>query len=418
MSSSAHKKLFYTKIMGDKTILNIPFNMEDYNNTKNDLKKKNLSYSSYEAICKKEMESPYVPYVFKNKINIIDRLETLSQLAWLVFNDEYGMAPCEHTIENVDVNIEFLDFLRENAKLISRKVYDFYKDSTNDVSYLFSYKNYFIGFSLTFPDKIIEGVIRNLIIFHKNDDLLPLNLFTRFYKIAEEKPRMGVIKTGRYGPSVSWMDHVTKYKFNELHYNEDFADFFQSLQKNLNENDTGLYLMYGEAGTGKSSAIRHLITQTDRKVVFIPPQMINCLSNPDFTELVTNNLQNCILVIEDAEKALMKRETEDGFSNSELVSSVLNLTDGLYADLAKTSIIATYNCDRSLIDPALLRKGRLRAEYHFKKLSLDRTKALMKHNGHDVQIDEEMTLADIFNYTKQYTNENRSKKKKSIGFGG
>ena len=418
MSSSAHKKLFYTKIMGDKTILNIPFNMEDYNNTKNDLKKKNLSYSSYEAICKKEMESPYVPYVFKNKINIIDRLETLSQLAWLVFNDEYGMAPCEHTIENVDVNIEFLDFLRENAKLISRKVYDFYKDSTNDVSYLFSYKNYFIGFSLTFPDKIIEGVIRNLIIFHKNDDLLPLNLFTRFYKIAEEKPRMGVIKTGRYGPSVSWMDHVTKYKFNELHYNEDFADFFQNLQKNLNENDTGLYLMYGEAGTGKSSAIRHLITQTDRKVVFIPPQMINCLSNPDFTELVTNNLQNCILVIEDAEKALMKRETEDGFSNSELVSSVLNLTDGLYADLAKTSIIATYNCDRSLIDPALLRKGRLRAEYHFKKLSLDRTKALMKHNGHDVQIDEEMTLADIFNYTKQYTNENRSKKKKSIGFGG
>ena len=327
------------------------------------------------------------------------------------------MAPCEHTIENVDVNIEFLDFLRENAKLISRKVYDFYKDSTNDVSYLFSYKNYFIGFSLTFPDKIIEGVIRNLIIFHKNDDLLPLNIFTKFYKIAEEKPRMGVIKTGRYGPSVSWIDHVTKYKFNELHYNEDFTDFFQSLQKNLNENDTGLYLMYGEAGTGKSSAIRHLITQTDRKVVFIPPQMINCLSNPDFTELVTNNLQNCILVIEDAEKALMKRETEDGFSNSELVSSVLNLTDGLYADLAKTSIIATYNCDRSLIDPALLRKGRLRAEYYFKKLSLDRTKALMKHNGHDVQIDEEMTLADIFNYTKQYTNENRSKKKKSIGFG-
>lgn len=418
MSSSAHKKLFYTKIMGDKTILNIPFDMEDYNNTKNDLKKKNLSYSSYEAICKKEMETPYVPYVFKNKLNIIDRLETLSQIAWLVFNDEYGMAPCEHTIENVDVNIEFLDFLRENAKLISRKVYDFYKDSTNDVSYLFSYKNYFIGFSLTFPDKIIEGVIRNLIIFHKNDDLLPLNIFTKFYKIAEEKPRMGVIKTSRYGPSVSWMDHVTKYKFNELHYNEDFNDFFQNLQKNLNENDTGLYLMYGEAGTGKSSAIRHLITQTDRKVVFIPPQMINCLSNPDFTELVTNNLQNCILVIEDAEKALMKRETEDGFSNSELVSSVLNLTDGLYADLAKTSIIATYNCDRSLIDPALLRKGRLRAEYHFKKLSLDRTKALMKHNGHDVEIDEEMTLADIFNYTKQYTNENRSKKKKSIGFGG
>jgi hypothetical protein len=42
----------------------------------------------------------------------------------------------------------------------------------------------------------------------------------------------------------------------------------------------------------------------------------------------------------------------------------------------------------------------------------------MKLNGHDVDVTEEMTLADIFNYTKQYSNENKIKKKKHIGFGG
>jgi hypothetical protein len=394
--------------------LNFKQNMSSQTNTK----KSNIRYKNFENLYKKEMENPYVPYVFKSKINIIDKLESLSQIAWLVFNDEYGTPPCEYFLENVDFKLEFLDFLRENGKLISRKVFDYHKETPNDVSYLFSYKDYFIAFSLSFPDKAIEGVVNNLIIFYKNDETLPLNIFGEFYKDKVETPRMGVIKTTRYGPSVSWMDHVSKYKFNDKHYNEDFNEFFESLQQNLDQHDTGLYLLYGEAGTGKSSAIRHLITQTERKVVFIPPQMINCLSNPDFTELVTNNLQNCILVIEDAEKALMKRETEDGFSNSELVSSVLNLTDGLYADLSKTSIIATYNCSRNLIDPALLRKGRLRAEYHFKKLSLDRSKELMKLNGHDVDVTEEMTLADIFNYTKQYSNENKIKNKKTIGFGG
>jgi SpoVK/Ycf46/Vps4 family AAA+-type ATPase len=144
--------------------------------------------------------------------------------------------------------------------------------------------------------------------------------------------------------------------------------------------------------------------------------MINCLASPDFTDLVLNSLKGSILVIEDAEKALMKRESEDGFHNSELVSTILNLTDGLYSDLAHISIIATYNCDRNLIDPALLRKGRLRSEYHFKKLSVDRCQKLMDALENDMDVEDEMTLAEIFNHEKQYSNR-KSEKKRSVGFG-
>ena len=112
----------------------------------------------------------------------------------------------------------------------------------------------------------------------------------------------------------------------------------------------------------------------------------------------------------------MKRASEDAFHNSELVSCLLNLTDGIYADMAGTSIIATYNCERSLIDPALLRKGRLRSEYHFKKLSVEKSQKLMDKQGHKVDVEEPMTLADIFNYETQYTN-NKAEKKRSVGFG-
>jgi SpoVK/Ycf46/Vps4 family AAA+-type ATPase len=146
--------------------------------------------------------------------------------------------------------------------------------------------------------------------------------------------------------------------------------------------------------------------------------MINYLSNPEFTELVLSSLKDSVLIIEDAEKALMKRETEDGFYNSELVSTLLNLTDGLYADLARTSIIATYNCDRNLIDPALLRKGRLRSEYKFTRLNVEKSQILMDKLGNAVKVDAPMTLADIFNYEKQYTNEERKKSKRVVGFGG
>lgn len=144
--------------------------------------------------------------------------------------------------------------------------------------------------------------------------------------------------------------------------------------------------------------------------------MINQLSTPEFADIITDTNKGSVLILEDAEKALMKREAEDGFSNSTLVSSVLNLTDGLYADLGNTAIIATYNCNRNLIDPALLRKGRLKAEYKFDKLSKEKSQALMNSLGHNVNIKESMTIADIFNYDNQYTNIEGDRDATPIGF--
>ena len=144
--------------------------------------------------------------------------------------------------------------------------------------------------------------------------------------------------------------------------------------------------------------------------------MISQLSTPEFADIITDTNKGSVLILEDAEKALMKRETEDGFSNSTLVSSVLNLTDGLYADLSNIAIIATYNCDRNLIDSALLRKGRMKAEYKFKKLNKKKAQALMNKLGHDISVTEDMTLADIYNYEEQYTNASDDREKKFIGF--
>ena len=361
----------------------------------------------------KELETTFP--VGMEGVDCLDVLEGQGAMLWHLCNHKYKQLPSSYHKDTTKYNLNLLNFLQESGTVILRKVYD--NNDLPEVAYIFEYNSYFITFTVTFDSDHENPFINGFSAYHPININPDFNVFSKFEIKPKNTPKIGIIKSNRYGPYVSWMEHNTNLEFKYDYYNDDFSVFFGDLKEKLKENKTGLYLLYGEAGTGKSSTIRHLITQTDRPVVFIPPQMISCLSSPDFTDLVTSSLKNCILVIEDAEKALMKRESQDGFFNSELVSSILNLTDGLYADLANTSIIATYNCDRSLIDPALLRKGRLRSEYHFRKLSVDKAKKLMKDLGHEGTVNEEMSLADIFNFDKQYTNDVKEKKR-AVGFGG
>lgn len=61
-------------------------------------------------------------------------------------------------------------------------------------------------------------------------------------------------------------------------------------------------------------------------------------------------------------------------------------------------IIATFNCDLKSIDPALLRKGRLIANYEFNKLDIESSKILSGKLGFGIEtITEPMTLAEIYN---------------------
>jgi len=384
----------------------------DKNMGNENLKKENIK--RFKNVLELDNKFNYIHSNFGD-IDYPDSLESVSQIAWLFCNKLHKSIPSIFYMESGKYDLKLLDFFRKNGKLEYRKVYSL--DDYPEINYVFSYKECFYTLTVNFPNNGDEPTFFNFSVLHPIHIKVDENTFTDFLIKKKETPKIGIIKTTRMGPMVSWINHDTELKFEEDNYNDDFPVFFEDLTNKLkSETKTGLYLFYGEAGTGKSSAIRHLISCVDRPVVFIPPQMINCLSNPEFTELVTNSLKGSILVIEDAEKALMKRESQDGFFNSELVSSVLNLTDGLYADLAQTAIIATYNCDRNLIDPALLRKGRLRSEYHFQKLSVEKSQKLMSRQGHDVVVEDPMTLADIFNYEKQYSNK-KTEKKRSVGFG-
>ncbi len=195
-------------------------------------------------------------------------------------------------------------------------------------------------------------------------------------------------------------------------YNEDLAVLHPKIIEFLNSpDDNGIVLLHGEPGTGKTSYIRHLITECKSKFIFLPNNLFGNIGNPDFIAFISSH-PNTVIILEDCEELLKPR----GQNNSETsISNLLNLGDGLLGDALKLKIICTFNSSLTKLDEALLRKGRLKFTYEFKPLADVKVKQLLKSLNIEVSESEPMVLADIFNYTQKPTSIDN---KKVIGFNG
>jgi hypothetical protein len=206
----------------------------------------------------------------------------------------------------------------------------------------------------------------------------------------------------------------------ELNYGKDFLDIEKEIIKRLSENTKGLYMFHGPPGTGKSTFLKYLTTKVKKDFIYIPAIMVdNFINNPsNFASLLQK--KNSVLILEDAEKAIIKR-LNDGMDSSS-VTSLLNISDGILGDILKCPIILTYNCPKQDVDDALRRKGRLQIDYEFGPLSIEESKQLAKHLGFSKKeienlIDGEMPIADIYNLNKKIEMTDKKVDKKVIGFG-
>lgn len=257
----------------------------------------------------------------------------------------------------------------------------------NDVSFYYNVKN---------------GSFENQIKHLNIDDFL---IKVKKSGINLIKSHMGHLDTEEYEMNISDIDL-------EKNYGKDFLKIHDLIIKRLNtQNDKGIVLFHGEPGTGKTSYIKyltHLIQ--DKEILFIPPSMAESLSDPSIIPFLMDH-KNSILIVEDAERVISDRELN---GSSMGVSNILNLTDGILGDCLNIQIVATFNMKREKIDPALLRKGRLITEHKFKKLSIEEGNILLESLGKNHKIDEEMSLADIYNIDEEIYKTNNQRN--SIGF--
>jgi ATP-dependent 26S proteasome regulatory subunit len=96
------------------------------------------------------------------------------------------------------------------------------------------------------------------------------------------------------------------------------------------------------------------------------------------------------------------------------VSNLLNISDGLLADFLNVQLICTFNSSLTMVDTALMRKGRLIAKYEFGKLNVLKAQRLSKRMGFKTMINKPMTISEIAN---QHEMEQVQKRTEVIGFG-
>ena len=204
--------------------------------------------------------------------------------------------------------------------------------------------------------------------------------------------------------------HVPKRKINLAdNYSADLKASHQIIRNALSDkNISGLVLLHGKPGTGKSTYLNFLLSQLDKEVFLLSPRILNSLDHPEMINTLLR-MEDSILVVEDAEELIESRDK----NRSSAIAWLLNLTDGLLGDALKMKVICTFNTSLKNIDEALLRKGRLIARHEFRELNIEQSKNLLRKIGIENPIvNSPMTLADIY----QYRQNNFQIEQKQIGF--
>lgn len=228
-------------------------------------------------------------------------------------------------------------------------------------------------------------------------------------KVEEKKGfKMNLITMNNGNPS-SLTTYSNKIVSIDKENSYNLSTTVDTIMEDILSDKSGLIIFNSFPGAGKSSLIKYLSQELkDKEFYFLNNNNIHILSNPEFTTYCLHNLKNCVLVLEDCEKALTSRDINKGFD----ISNILNITDGIMGDLLNLKIIATLNTTDKL-DTALLRKGRLIRQVTFNPLSEVQVINLSNSLGIKIDKPKEMMLCDVYNYENSGTEVKQSSK---IGF--
>jgi hypothetical protein len=171
------------------------------------------------------------------------------------------------------------------------------------------------------------------------------------------------------------INKLTKESF-DYYYSHKTKKSINRLVKRLKDNNRGLGIMWGERGTGKTSAISYISSKLDRTFIYIPNNMIeHTIGNPELGNFL-KRFNHPVLLVDDCEMIF-----SDMFSRSNIItSSLLQLVDGVLSDVNNISILMIFNTDNiDDIDYSLLDCNNIIDDVEFEFLNKDESNKLSSY---------------------------------------
>ena len=370
--------------------------------------------------------SNYCNYLKKIEavMNVTDSIDGFISTEMLIMNVYGKLMPYVYSVMYSETENKLLlceetnEFNRRYETLKLKSLYEYQKKIFSFADTCNKIKNYltFNRTSFVFTDYGIiemayfnhgEGVLKRIssmtVRIEDKSDKQKIEDFLNDNAVAIESGNEGtkieVCTQGNYGIRTTEVE-IKKFECEiNKNYNDDLP--YEKMTKLIRSENEELILLHGEPGTGKTSIIKKLINDNpDVDFIYFDFNLLTSFSDGRVFDFLSDHKNN-VLIIEDCEKLFTDRNEGNRYLNS-----MLNLTDGIIGEAFAIKFICTFNCPVSKIDKAVLREGRLSLLYEFKKLSLEKTKAL------DPTATEPETLAEIY-----HKDDNGNKKKaKKIGF--
>lgn len=336
-----------------------------------------------------------------------------------IYERFFGLVPTEMDLG--EYGIEVMDFVEKSAEYLFGKISNkdddfevpsdwsslpFHDNKLKTLYYIFKKDRILIKISLDKKDvniSICGENVKNLEKWAESIEKL---------KKKKNNTEIGILCSDSGGRPYVRKIGIDKVELDvELNYGKEFLPIHNKLLEKVKNKTQGIIIAHGGSGNGKTTYIKYLSQKLDRLFIFIPTNQLEILTSPSILTVLLEHPKS-ILILEDAEKALVSREENE---NASLVSTVLNIADGILGSMLQVLLIVTFNTEKRNLDSSIYRKGRLLIEWEFKKLSVENSIKLAKHLGkNEVLIKQEMSLADIYNLDDN--NFHKEKVTEKIGF--
>jgi len=277
--------------------------------------------------------------------------------------------------------------------------------------------------------KLSETIYLSYVLIDINQPDAIVSEITFFYKSEKDKENIDVIIKGlvqdcevdyeesetnkinaiglsNNGLELERVDTKVDLDSIKLFYNSKTMEDINKTVKKIKKSQTGISILFGERGTGKTSIIHYLASKLDRIVIFVPNNMIeHTINNPDFRKFI-KKYNKVMLVLDDCEMSFNEYFVKSNF----IVNNLLQLVDGFLSDTIDLSIVVIFNVeDEEEIDHNLRNSNNLIDMVYFDELTENEANELSVHIGEKSKFKNKAKLIDIIKKRKVLNN-------KKLGF--